>query len=112
GLGDPADAVVQTLDEVLPAHMSSVPRCCDKVLTAVAAADPKETSRRLKKLFGPRIEWLMSGGAPLPLPIAQAYDAAGLLVLQGYGLTETSPVMTTNRKDCNKMGTVGRPLPG
>lgn len=111
-LGESAETVVQNLEEVHPTHMSAVPRFYEKVLTAVAAPDAKETSRRLKKLFGPRIEWLMSGGAPLPLPIAEAYDAAGLLVLQGYGLTETSPVITTNRKDCNKMGTVGRALPG
>ena len=55
---------------------------------------------------------MSSGGAPLPPAIARAYLDAGLLVLQGYGLTETSPIISFNRKDCYKLDTVGRPLPG
>ena len=79
---------------------------------AVVAADPKETGRRLRAVFGPRIDYLSSGGAPLPRSVAEAYQAAGLLVLQGYGLTESSPVITFNRKSCYKLDTVGRPIPG
>ena len=48
----------------------------------------------------------------MPPAIARAYFDAGLLVLQGYGLTETSPIISFNRKDCYKLDTVGRPLPG
>ena len=44
--------------------------------------------------------------------MAEAYQTAGLLVLQGYGLTETSPVITFNRKSAYKLDTVGRPIPG
>jgi long-chain acyl-CoA synthetase len=78
----------------------------------LGTSDPAETGRRLRGLFGPRIEWLGSGGAPLPLPIAEAYRAAGLLVLQGYGLTESAPVISFNHKDSYKLDTVGRPIPG
>jgi long-chain acyl-CoA synthetase len=53
----------------------------------------------------------MSGGAPLPYAVAKAYLDAGLHVLQGYGLTETSPVITYNRPDHFKLETVGVPLP-
>jgi long-chain acyl-CoA synthetase len=63
-------------------------------------------------MFGPRIDWLSSGGAPLPIAVAAAYQAAGLLLLQGYGLTETSPVISFNRKDKYKLETVGPPLDG
>jgi long-chain acyl-CoA synthetase len=111
-LAESAETVVQNLEDVQPTHLSAVPRFYEKVLTAVAGPDPAETGRRLRKIFGPRIQWLMSGGAPLPRPIGEAYQAAGLTVLQGYGLTETSPVITSNRPDHNKPGTVGVPLPG
>src|SRR5262249_54904372 len=79
---------------------------------AVASPDPAETGRRLRKIFGPRVEYLSSGGAPLPPAIAQTFHDAGLLLLQGYGLTETSPVISFNRKERYKLDTVGPPLPG
>src|SRR5262249_45111851 len=65
-----------------------------------------------RRIFGPRIEVLSSGGAPLPRPVAEAYHAAGLLLLQGYGLTESSPVISFNRKSNYKIATVGLPIPG
>lgn len=111
-LAESAEALVQNLAEVEPTHISSVPRFYEKVITAVSARDPAETGRRLRKVFGPRMDWLGSGGAPLPLPIAEAYRDAGLLVLQGYGLTESSPVISFNRKTCYKLGSVGQALPG
>ncbi len=111
-LAESAETVVQNLEEVHPTQMSCVPRFYEKVLTAVTSADPEETGRKLREIFGPRIDWLGSGGAPLPLPIAEAYQAAGLLVLQGYGLTESAPVISFNTKTHNKLGTVGRPIPG
>ncbi len=92
--------------------MASVPRFYEKVLTAAADADPKVTAQRLRDIFGPRVDWLSSGGAPLPYPVARAYADAGVLVLQGYGLTETSPVISFNAKEAYKLDTVGRPLPG
>jgi long-chain acyl-CoA synthetase len=111
-LAESAETLVQNLADIQPTHMSSVPRFYEKVLTAVASPDRAQMNRRLRRIFVPRIDWLMSGGAPLPTPIAEAYIAAGLLLIQGYGLTETSPVMTSNRKDRYKTGTVGLPLPG
>jgi long-chain acyl-CoA synthetase len=89
-----------------------VPRFYEKVLTSVASSDPAETSRKLREIFGPRIEWLNSGGAPLPRAVAEAYHAAGLLLLQGYGLTETAPVISFNRKEQFQIESVGPPIPG
>ena len=110
-LAESADALVRNLDEIQPTHMSSVPRFYEKVLTAVADPDPKETGRKLRTIFGPQIDWLGSGGAPLPPDIARTFNAAGLLLLQGYGLTESSPVISFNRKDRYKIESVGPPLP-
>jgi long-chain acyl-CoA synthetase len=111
-LAESAETLVENLEEIQPTHMASVPRFYEKVLTAVASDDLKKTERRLREIFGPRITWLSSGGAPLPLAIGQAYQAAGLPLYQGYGLTESSPVITFNRKGQNKLGTVGPALPG
>jgi long-chain acyl-CoA synthetase len=106
------DTLVENLAEVQPTHFASVPRFYEKVLSAVAADDPAVTARRLKHVFGPRIAVLSSGGAPLPVPIAQAFTDAGLPLLQGYGLTESSPVISFNTKEHNRIGTVGRAIPG
>ena len=64
---------MQNLDEVQPTHFASVPRFYEKVLTSAATADPAETGRRLRRVFGPRIDWMSSGGAPLPPAVAEAY---------------------------------------
>lgn len=111
-LAESVETLVDNLADVQPTHMASVPRFYEKVLTTVASADAKETGKRLRSVFGPRIDWMSSGGAPLPLAVAQAYKDAGLLLLQGYGLTETSPVISFNTKSANKLGTVGKPIPG
>jgi long-chain acyl-CoA synthetase len=111
-LSESAETVVQDLADVRPTHLSCVPRFYEKLIAAVAGPDAATTGRRLRAVFGPRIDWLGSGGAPLPPAVAAAYKEAGLLVLQGYGLTESSPVISFNRKDRYKLETVGQPLPG
>jgi long-chain acyl-CoA synthetase len=111
-LADSQDTLVENLAEIQPTNMSSVPRFYEKVLTAVSCPDAAETGKRLRRIFGARIDWLGSGGAPLPYPVAKAYHEAGLLVLQGYGLTESSPVISFNTKEHYKLDTVGRPIPG
>jgi long-chain acyl-CoA synthetase len=92
--------------------MNAVPRFYEKVYTAVADPDQGVTSRRLRDIFGPRLRYLSSGGAPLPPVVARAYHEAKLLVLQGYGLTESSPVISFNHPDNYKLETVGQPVPG
>ncbi|HEV2949560.1 MAG TPA: long-chain fatty acid--CoA ligase [Gemmataceae bacterium] len=111
-LAESAETLIENLAEVQPTQMTSVPRFYEKVLSAVASPDAEKTARTLRRIFGPRIEVLSSGGAPLPRPVAEAYHAAGLLLLQGYGLTESSPVISFNRKSHYKIATVGLPIPG
>jgi long-chain acyl-CoA synthetase len=111
-LADSADTVIANLAEIQPTNMSGVPRFFEKVLAAVQHEDPAMLAKRLGAIFGPRIDFLGSGGAPLPVAVAAAYQKAGVLLLQGYGLTESSPVIAFNRKDCYKIDTVGQPIPG
>jgi long-chain acyl-CoA synthetase len=61
--------------------------------------------------FGGRVEMFVSGGAPLGVDLGRWYADVGIRILEGYGLTETSPVIAVNDPQDNKLGTVGKPLP-
>jgi long-chain acyl-CoA synthetase len=64
-----------------------------------------------REAFGGRIRVLVSGGAALPEELGYIYLGAGIPIVEGYGLTETSPVITTGRLEDNRIGTVGKPIP-
>lgn len=61
--------------------------------------------------FGGKFECFISGGAPLEADIAEFFERIGIPAFEGYGLTETSPVISTNEYKYHKIGTVGKPLP-
>ncbi|MGC2181660.1 MAG: long-chain fatty acid--CoA ligase [Terriglobales bacterium] len=66
---------------------------------------------KVRAAMGGRIEVFIAGGAPLGRELAEWYAAIGVRIHEGYGLTETSPVIAVNTPRAHKMGTVGRPLP-
>jgi len=68
--------------------------------------------RSIHKEFGDKLRCFISGGAPLNINIELDFNALGFRILQGYGLTETAPVVSVNTLRDNRFGSVGRPLPG
>ena len=68
--------------------------------------------KRLKSKLGGRLRFFVSGGAPLPKAIGEFFYSVGVAILEGYGLTETSPVITVNRLPTPRFGSVGKPLEG
>ena len=67
---------------------------------------------KIRSRLGGRLRIMLSGGAAMPRQLAYFFYGLGLTILEGYGLTETSPVIAVNRPNHFKFGTVGSPIPG
>jgi len=103
-MATPADALA-VLPEVAPHVFMSVPAYWEKLARGVLAGTP------LAALTGGRLRFCLSGGAGLKLEIKQLLHAHGVLVIEGYGLTETAPTLTLNRPEAFRFDTVGKPVP-
>lgn len=67
---------------------------------------------KIRARTGGNLRFFISGGAALPRDLGEFFEALGVIIIEGYGLTESSPVIAANRLDGYKFGTVGKPFPG
>ncbi len=110
-LSDPR-AALGHLPVVKPNVFMSVPAYWEKLAQpAFAETDAQARRKKLNELTGGRLQFCLSGGAGLKQEVKELYYGAGLLIIEGYGLTECSPTLTLNRPDAFRFDTVGKPLP-
>jgi long-chain acyl-CoA synthetase len=106
--------LLQILPEVKPTMLLSVPAYWEKMYSIAlnTSDDPAQQHARLRELTGGCLSFLLSGGAGLKREVKDFFLAAGIQMIEGYGLTECSPNLTMNRLDDYDFNSVGKPMPG
>ena len=105
-------AVLEHLPQVRPTVFMSVPSVWEKLATgALTQTDPEAQRASLLAATGGRVQFCLSGGAGLKVTVKELFQAAGMLILEGYGLTEAAPTLTLNRPGAYRFDSVGKPVP-
>ena len=111
-LAESRDTILANCAELRPTLMNGVPYFFDKVRRLLCDKGAADVPGKLPELFGGRMRFLCSGGAALPDHVARFYLDRGVILAQGYGMTEASPVISLSTDTQYKVGTVGRAAPG
>jgi long-chain acyl-CoA synthetase len=132
-LAESREKILENCQSLHPTLLNGVPYFFDKVrrhFESLPKATPKRAAHEvggsssgaahevsgaadgLAELLGGKLRLCSSGGAALPVATAEFYWQHGIRLVQGYGLTESSPVITASHPDSDRMGSVGQPIPG
>ena len=104
--------VLAHLPDVKPTVFMSVPAIWEKLaVSAMAETDPAKQTTKLDAVTGGQLRFCLSGGAGLKREVKAFFHQHGRLIIEGYGLTETSPTLTLNRPDAFRFDSVGKVLP-
>mgnify|MGYP000868805740 CR=1 FL=1 len=111
-LADAREAL-ELLPRIRPSVFMSVPSYWDKLASQALAAGTERKAQiaKLRELTGGQFRFCLSGGAGLKREVKELFHEAGLLIVEGYGLTECSPTLTMNRPDSFRFDSVGKPFP-
>lgn len=105
-------AVMDVVPEVRPTVFMSVPAYWEKLAgSSIDIEDDAEAKLQLDQVTGGRLQFCLSGGAGLSIPVKEHYKRCGVVIIEGYGLTECSPTLTLNRPGEYRFDSVGKPLP-
>lgn len=110
GLARSRDTVFDDCRFVQPTFLNGVPSFYQRAVRHLRQVGRSQEPGALRELFGGRLELCNAGGAPLADDVHEFYYSQGVPILQGYGLTETSPVISVSTPTADRRGCVGRPL--
>ncbi|MEX0586361.1 MAG: AMP-binding protein, partial [Pirellulales bacterium] len=111
-LAENRETVLADCALVKPTLLNGVPYFFDKVMRLLVEEKRHNEPGSLREKLGGRVRFCCSGGAALPDHVARFFNERDVPLVQGYGLTETSPVVTLSTPEANKVGFVGRPVEG
>ena len=111
-LAESPEATIGNASELRPTLINGVPYFFEKVQRYLVDHGLADQPGVLAAAYGGRLRAACSGGAPLPDHVAAFYNERGVFLGQGYGLTESSPVISAATPTAMKIGTAGRPIPG
>ena len=104
--------MVRNMGIFKPKVMLMVPLMVETIYKRIAAADPSIPRAAIaEKIFGGNLKIIFTGGAHLDPFYIEKFEELGVLVLEGYGMSECSPVISTNMPEDHKAGSIGKPLP-
>jgi long-chain acyl-CoA synthetase len=104
--------VLAQLPIVRPRVFMSVPSVWEKLAQiAMKEGSPAAREQKLAEVTGGQLRFCLSGGAGLKREVKDLFHSSGMLLVEGYGLTEASPTLTLNRPDAFRFDSVGKPLP-
>ncbi|MBI3837939.1 MAG: long-chain fatty acid--CoA ligase [Planctomycetia bacterium] len=112
GLAQSRETIIADCQALHPTYLNGVPYFFDKIYRYLHDQGLADTPGALQGMLGGRLKLCCGGGAALPDHVAEFFDRNGVVLVQGYGLTESSPVISTGTLEEYRLGTVGKPIHG